>query len=534
MIYRFEDFELDTATFELRRGGSPLAAEPQVLSLLILLVQNPDRLLAKDEIIEKIWNGRIVSDAAVSSRIKSIRKLLGDDGRAQRLVKTVHGKGFRFIGSVSASDAANQPDEPAASRSFASAAPVESLVPSAGPPEETPLADKPSIAVLPFRLVGVAGQFASLADALPHELILELARSRWIMVIARGSSFRFRDPDPDLQNIGRTLRVRYCLSGVVEVVGNQISVSVDLADTRDGAVVWGERYKDEVGAVHDIRDRIIANIVTALEFFIPHNEARHARQSAAPHLDAWSAYHLGLDHMYRFNRLDNARASELFARAIALDPTFARAHAGMSFTRFQNAFLRYSEDVGAEIAGARASAEAAVSHDPLDPFANLVLGRAHWIEGDLQASLAWLERSTEISPHYAHGVYLRGLTEAMAGRGADSNGHIDLAIRLSPLDPLRYAMLSTRALSLLLQDQYEEAVSWAERAAYSPGAHVHISLVALLANEIAGHRAGAERWAEDARRRSPEINLEKFLQAFPFADGAFRRRIEQSLRSFGF
>ena len=97
MIYRFDRFELDMACFELRRDGASVAIEPQVLSLLALLVANPDRMVSKDEIVEKIWNNRIISEAAVAARIKSVRKAVGDDGQQQRLVRTIHGRGFRFI-----------------------------------------------------------------------------------------------------------------------------------------------------------------------------------------------------------------------------------------------------------------------------------------------------------------------------------------------------------------------------------------------------------------------------------------------------
>ncbi|MEO1167960.1 MAG: alpha/beta fold hydrolase [Pseudomonadota bacterium] len=122
MTYRFDEFELDPAQFELRRGGDSLAAEPQVLSLLILLVENRERLVGKDEVIDKVWNGRIVSDAAVTSRVKSARQLLDDDGSRQRYIRTVRGKGFRFVGEVETD--AEAADEPAASSSGTAAAPV--------------------------------------------------------------------------------------------------------------------------------------------------------------------------------------------------------------------------------------------------------------------------------------------------------------------------------------------------------------------------------------------------------------------------
>src|SRR5262249_31990581 len=158
------------------------------------------------------------------------------------------------------------------------------------------------------------------------------------------------------------------------------------------------------------------------------------------HLDAWSAYHLGLQHLYRFNRVDSAAAADLFERAVTLDPCLARAHAGLSFVHFQAAFLRYTDGVAAAYAAARRCAERGLELDPLDPFVNFLMGRTYWLEGDLDASLDWLERATRLSPNYAQGIYARGWTETLAGRALEGRQHVDLAMRLSPLDPLYYAM----------------------------------------------------------------------------------------------
>ena len=322
MIHRFEDCELDRAKVELRRAGEPVAVEPQVFALLLLLVENRDRMVSRDEIVEKVWDGRVVSESALDSRIKSARRVIGDDGKTQRLIRTVHGQGFRFVGDVRETAGTLAPT------------PVEPAAPAAAPPEA---AVRPSIAVLPFRPIGDLGRYAAIADALPDELIAELSRLRWLFVIARGSTFRFRADTPDPADVGTLLGARYCVSGTVEVAGRTLTVMVQLVDTRDGGVVWGDRYASKVADVHDTRSTILSRVVAGLEMQIPLHEARAARLVSPENLDAWSAYHLGLQHMFRFNRSDNAVAGELFARAIAGAPTFTRAHAGLSFVRFQDA-----------------------------------------------------------------------------------------------------------------------------------------------------------------------------------------------------
>lgn len=504
MIYQFGRFELDLSTVELRAGGEASRLEPQVFALLSLLIENRDRVVSKDEIIEKVWEGRVVSDAALSSRIKSARQALGDDGQAQRFIKTVHRVGFRFVGDVRTVSAQ-----------------LEKI-------------SRPSIAVLPFRLLGADSRYASFAHALPDEMITELSRLRWLFVTARGSSFRLRVSDAEIVDIGRILGVRYCLSGTIELSDPTLRITVELVDTLDGGIVWAERFSGRIADTHAIRDEIRSHVITALDIRIPIHEATRARLSVPEDLDAWAAYHLGLQHMYRFNRSDNAAAARLFEHAVKLDPHFARAQAGLSFVHQQTAFMRYSDDVGGETLLARRFAERGLELDPLDPFVNFTMGRSFWLTGDLDSSLSWLERATDVSPNYAQGIYARAWTEALAGRALEGRQHVDLAMRLSPIDPLHYAMLGTRALTHMVLGEDASAADWAERAARSPGAHVLIAMIATAAHELNGDRARAAAWADNVRERNNTLTREDFCRAFPMKSDPMRVRVEQALAQFGF
>lgn len=512
MRYRFGPYELDATRFELRQCGAAIAIEPQVMSLLLFLAANRDRLVTRDEIIDAVWGGRCISDAAVSSRIKTARRLVGDSGSAQRVIRTIHGRGFRFVADV---------DEVA---SITAAATV-----CHEPPIETA---RPSIAVLPLWVVGDAGSHAILAEALPHEIIRELARLRWLLVIARGSSFRFAGPAIDVSRVGLMLGVRYVLSGTLEFAGERVAVAVELADARDQGIVWAERFEVPAGAVPELRTEIIANIVSTLEMQIPIHEADRARLALPGCLDAWSAYHLGLQRMFRFTAADNAAAAELFSEAVAQDPGFARAHAGLSFTGFQDAFLGYA-DAASATGCARKSAERAVALDPLDPFANAAMGRAHWLSGDLGGSLVWLERSTTLSPNYAQGTYARAWAQTLLGQGEDGQRHADRAMALSPLDPLRYAMLATRALSHLVRGEDDQAAAWAERAAREPGAHALIAIIAAACHAANGNPSSARAWIDTARERQPSLTRDRFFRSFPFADASMQSRIASLLKRSG-
>ncbi|MFP7721786.1 winged helix-turn-helix domain-containing tetratricopeptide repeat protein [Lysobacter sp. A3-1-A15] len=518
MIYRFDTFDLDLAKLELRASGEVRPTEPQVFALLALLVANRERVVSRSEIIDKVWDGRAVSDSAIDSRIKSARRALGDDGRKQRLIRTVQRKGFRFVADARVVDSG-------------------AVVLSGAAQPAAPLAGqgaRPSIAVLPFRHVGAVGPYAALADALPHELIADLARLHWLFVIARESSFRLRGAGADPGEIGRLLGVHYYLSGSVETLRGRLAVMVELIDTRSGGVVWAEHFEVAIGDVHRLREDIRDQTLAALEIRIPLHEASIARLSVSESLDAWSAYHLGLQHMYRFNRTDNAAALALFQQAIDADPGFARAHAGLSFVHFQTAFMHHSDDYAGESLLSRQFASRALELDPVDPFVNFAMGRSFWLEGDLHGSLGWLERATTISPHYAQGLYARGWAESLAERSVESRQHVDLAMRLSPLDPLHYAMVGTRALTHMMQGEDAEAADWAERAARAPGAHVLIAMIAVAAHALAGNTDSAAAWSANVRTRNRALGRAEFFLAFPMQSASTRARVSAALAAFGF
>ena len=526
MIYQFGPFELDPATVELRARGEMLSLEPQVFALLALLVENHDRLVSKDEIIEKVWDGRAVSDAAVASRVKSARQALGDDGQRQRFIRTVRGRGFRFVAKINVL------------RGSAGYGGLQGATDPGGS-NIGPLAhqlervSRPSLAVLPFRMMGARERYPALAGALPDELICELSRLRWLSVTARGSSFRVGS-DRDFSEIGQLLGVRYCLSGAIEVSDRRLLIIVELIDTLDSSIVWADRFSGRIDDVHSMRDEIRSRALMALDIQIPMHEANLARVAAPDDLDAWSAYHLGLQHIYRFNRADNAAAAQLFQRAVTLDPRFARAHAGLSFVHFQTAFMHYENNIGHQIQQARRFAERGLTLDPLDPFVNFTMGRSFWLEGDLESSLGWLERATRISPNYAQGIYARAWTEALAGRPAEARIHVDLAMRLSPIDPLYYAMMATRAFTHMVKGEDKEAADWAEQAARAPGAHVLIATIAAAAQSLAGNQDRARWWAANAHQRNAALGCEDFFRAFPMKSDATRSRVMRALTEVGF
>jgi tetratricopeptide (TPR) repeat protein len=195
--------------------------------------------------------------------------------------------------------------------------------------------------------------------------------------------------------------------------------------------------------------------------------------------------------------------------------------------------MHYTDDIAGAIALARRCAERGLELDPLDPFVNVTMGRTYWLEGDLETSLSWLERATDISPHYAQGIYARAWTEVLSGRANDGRQHVDLAMRLSPLDPLHYAMLATRAFTHMATNENAQAAQWAQRGARLPGAHVLIAMIAAGAHTLAGDTSRAAFWAGNVRERNDALTREDFFRAFPMKS-PMRTELDQALRQVGF
>lgn len=525
MKWTFSDFTLDADRAELCGPEGLIHVERQPLDVLVHLITHADRVVSRDELIDAVWDGRIVSDATVSTAIKQARRAVGDTGSDQKVIRTIHGRGFRFVAEAQAAPevrvtTVTEPDPPEV---FQQA-------------HATDLAGsgRPSLAVLRFQCLGTSDNGNHLASALPAELISSLSRLGWLHMIARGSSFRF-DPDTATpEEVGRLLGVRYLVTGVIEVIGEMMTISIEVLSTADGTLVWSDRFATSFADIHISRVEMISSIISALELEVPKHEATASRRLSEAEFDAWSHYHLGLSHVFRFNPGDNRIAAEHFDAAVRLDPNFSRARAGKSFVHWQNAFMQFGDDRRNLLSRAIEEARIAIDIDPNDPFAAFNLGRARWLEGDLDAGLTWLDRSLQINPNSAQSHYSRGLLKILHGMPGEGSESSKKAITLSPLDPLLYGMHASRALAAIMQDDTETAMQIAERATQAPGAHFYIGMIAAIANELHGNKQSAARWRARVLKERPDATGEMFLQAFPFGNDLDREKFAKAFRQAGF
>ena len=395
----------------------------------------------------------------------------------------------------------------------AEAAPVESA--ASGP-------RRASIAVMPFldRAALAPASFGGPADALAHDVITRLAKLRSLFVIAQGTVFALSERRVGPEEAGRMLNVDYVVSGSLRRQGERLTVAVELAETRTARIVWAEVFDQKAGdaliVLDEIGNRIVASIASEIETI----ERNRAILKPPSSLDAWEAYHRGLWHMYRFNKADNDRAQQFFDAAVRLDPTFARAHAGLSFTHFQNAFQGWAPRE-AETARAFEAAGQSLMVDDRDPAAHWAMGRALWLRGGLDQSIVELERAIDLSPNFAQGHYALAFVHSQSGDPQAAVKFSDYSRHLSPFDPMLFAMLGARAMALVRLGQFEEAAVWGAKAAARPNAHAHVLGIAAYSLALAGRVEEARTHFAEIRKRIPGYRIDDFLTAMQFApDGA--------------
>lgn len=384
-------------------------------------------------------------------------------------------------------------------------------------PPEPPIAvaKRASLAVMPFvdRTPGVALR-GGLGDGMAHDIITRLSKLRSMFVIAEGTMFALSERHVDSQDVGRRLDVDYVASGSLRRGANaQLHVSVQLTETRTSQVVWAEEFQVRLDDTFEVLDQVGNRIVTSIANQVEVAERNRAILKNPNSLNAWEAHHRGLWHMVRFTREDNDQARHFFQTAVRLDPTFARPHAGISFTHFQDAFLGW-RDREASIGLAYRAASEGLMADESDPAAHWSLGRAMWLQYKQEQALQELRTAVELSPNFALGHYTLGFVHAQSGDPLIAISEADHARDLSPMDPLLFGMLASKALALLRLGRFEEAADFGVRSAARPNAHVHIRAIAMCSLALAGRMPEAKEYAQAIQRSDANYSIEDLLLAF--------------------
>ncbi len=523
MRFVFADHTLDTEQRELRRGTEAIAVEPQVLDLLICLVENRNRVVTKNDLIASVWNGRVVSEATLSSRIYAARKALGDTGQCQRLIRTFQRKGIRFVGDVEAQS------NPEAAPAAADPQPVDEV----REPVRLALAppDRPAIAVLPFtNLCGDPGQ-EYLADGISEDIITALSKLRWFFVIARNSSFTYKGRAVHLKQIAEELGVGYVVEGSVRKMGDRLRITAQLNDAHSGSHIWAERYDRELADVFAVQDEITEAIVAAIEPQIYAAENLRARRKPPEHLDAWDLVMRALSHYWRVTRQDNLIAQDLLNRAIAIDADYGQALGLLATSHIFGVHMGWEDRTSSALA--ERSAQAALQADSEDPWAHHALGCIHLFARRFEDSLAEFELALRLNPNFSLTQCYYCVALAYAGRWQDAEEAVSRALRLSPRDPMSALYYGAAAYAQFVGRNYEKAIKLAREAIHLRGDFVGGHRVLTASAGMAGLDELAAAALQELRRAQPDISLAWIAAQMPIKHDAEREHYLEGFRRAG-
>ena len=512
--FYFEDFTLDTDRRELRRGGERVALGPLVFDLLVHLVRNSDRVVSKDDMLEVVWKGRIVSESNLTSHVNAVRKALGDSGEAQRLVRTVPRKGIRFVGDVRAEGAS-----PAAA-------------PTVAAPPAPPTGDRPAIAVLPFTNMGGDAEQEYFADGITEDIITALSKWRSFLVVARNSSFTYKGRNVDVRQVGRELGVRYVLEGSVRKASNRVRITAQLVDTAHGTHLWAERYDRDLTDVFAIQDEISQHIAAVVEPELGRYERLQSSTKPPAHLEAWDCLYRGMHLLYKFTRADIAAARPFFERAIAIDPRFARAHTSLAYTHQLDLLHGYAADRPASIAELLGHAKQGVQLDDSDSYTHLMLSFAYRWAGEHDLALAEARKAVDVNPSDAWALGRLGNALDLIGQPREGLACLQRALALSTRDPHVKFYLALSARACLNARDHAAAEGWARKSIeQDPSqARAHLFLAAAL-----GHLGRAEeaRAALDTCERLQPGCAAMWIGAREYRDPAANEHLVEGLRKAG-
>jgi TolB-like protein len=534
--YRFGAYEVDVARQELRRDGAVVHIEPQVFDLLAYLVRNRDRTVSKDELIEAIWQGRTVSDAALSSGISAARRAIGDRGSSQDLIRTVHKRGFRFVGDV-------DDDGPAPRRGDSSS--LSHLAPDRMSAELAPsaeslgiqtlsLPDKPSIAILPFKNMSGDPDQEYFADGLTEDIITGLSRQPWFFVIARNSAFSFKGEAVGVQDVAAQLGVRYILEGSVRKSTTRVRVTGQLIDATVGSHLWAEKYDRELADIFELQDDITNRVIGSVGPQIVVAEAARVRQKLPQNIVAWDLVMQALPHMWRMSTHDHQIAQRLLRQAIDLDPGYAHAHALLGWTFVSMFNLDARMPIGELTDKALEAGTTAGALDDQDPWAHLVLGLGHARRRRTEPALTHLSKSIDLNQSFALGH--AGLGYALACGGQPERGleALERAHRFSPRDPFLAIYAPTvRYMAMFALEKYEEAVEICRATAALHPNHSGAWRLMTVSLALLGRIEEARLALAHTLKLQPDLSEAHVTNDTVFANPADRSRFLEGLRKAG-
>jgi len=518
LIYRFGTCVLDAVARELRRDNRLFPVEPQVFDLLEYLIRHRARVVTRDELWSRVWNGRAVSDAAIDMRISTARQAIGDTGGEQRFIRTLRKKGFRFVGAVAEDSGHAAPPRVAGDER-----------------NRAILAEHPTIAAVPFANLSGEPALNVLSDGLTEDLITALGKVSWLFVATRASCFALRGQSLTAGQIVRRLGVRYLVDGSIRRVDGRIRLTVQLIDGFGEHQIWAERYDLDPPVDLRLYDRICEKILAAVEPHLYLAEHMRSRNKSMATLNAWECVVRALSLMNTRDRRKVAVAQALLRKAVAIDPGSAQNHSLLSIITTLRVHMSWADrrDI---IPTALNEARTALALNPDEPWAHAALGYAS-IWKRPEDSILPSRRAIALDPNFAVGHYFLALGSTYAGQHAGVLAHADQAERLAPRDLLArgYAGAhdNVRATVSFATEDYRRGIRFANNAAiYSPNSPTaHRALVINLALNGKAHEA--RNAMETLQRLAPDISQDWLRENAVWSSGETMRRYVDAFRASG-
>jgi len=460
-----------------------------------------------------------VADSTLATHINAARRVIGDNGEEQRLIRTIARKGFRFVGHVQ-----SRPGD--YELTLASGFPVQSF-------RACLLAsDRPAIAVLPFVNMSGDAKQDYFSDGISEDIIMALSKIRWFFVIARNSAFSYKGKSVHAKQIADELGVGYIVEGSVRKDGDRLRITVQLNDVTSGKQLWAERYDRKFSDVFAVQDEITDAIAAAIEPRLHTAENVRAQREPPESLDAWDLVMRALWHFWRVTRADNLLAQMLVEQAIAIDPNYAQALALSAVSHTFAAHMGW-EDAATATPIARQAALSAVRADGEDPWAHLALACAYAYTGMIDQSLAAFEAALRLNPNFslAHGSY--GLVLSWVGRSRDGAEAVGRALRLSPRDPFSAIYHGVAAYAAFVERDYWEAIRLAREGVRQRKDFVGAHRVLTAAAGMAGEVDLASATLQELRRAQPNVSLAWVASQLPLKLAQEREHFLEGLRRAG-
>jgi TolB-like protein/Flp pilus assembly protein TadD len=495
--YLFENCALDTDRRELLRGAELVAIPPQVFDLLDHLIRHRERVVSKDDLVEVIWHGRIVSETALTTRLNAARNAIGDSGEEQRLIKTLPRKGFRFIGTVQEVQKPGGPEVPEH--------------PQEPPKPALSLPDKPSIAVLPFENMSGDVEQEYFADGIVDDITTALSRFRLLFVTARHSSFTYKGRAVDIRQVGRELGVRYVLEGSVRKATGKIRIACQLIDATTGAHLWADRFDGNLNDIFALQDEITVKVVSAIQPKLEQAEM----DLAARRPNSLSAYDLYLQataHYYAMNREEVNEALRLLYRALEIDPRYSRAASLATVCHTINLMQRWAIDPQSDLKEAARLTQLVLSIDEHDSDTLACVGLTKaYVSGDFDTAIEMVDRAVALNVNSATAWGFRGVTCVYVGQAQEAVRSFESSIRLNPLDPTLFVTYSMLGIAFIDLHRFDEAAAVAMKALRKNKTFglANRCLAAALAH--LGREAEAKRIVDQILELEPSFRISDLL-----------------------